>query len=331
MSQTVAYIRVSTEEQIEYSPDAQAKRCRDLAQVRGLGPVIVLADEGWSGTNLARPRMRELIKLIEAGEVTNVIVWRWDRLCRDQGDSAYLVKLFDRCGVKVFSVSDGEINVSSASGKMQVGVHGVFAQYYRDQIVENSRMGQLQAFENGRWLNRAPTGYFMVNGYLEPNEKAPLVQRAFELRASGASYPVIAREIGIEYSTVHHICANRVYLGQTRLGNLWGPGIHAPLVNEEQFNATQRATRPGRRRGKDFLSGKVRCGLCLRVTCVTYNERNQLIYRCKERGQGCSQPGRSANGLYRATMIAFRELRGDADLRLANPLTANRGAACGAL
>lgn len=74
MSQNVAYIRVSTEEQVEYSPDAQAKRCRDLAQIRGLGPVVVMADEGWSGTNLERPKMRELIKLIEAGEVTNLIV-----------------------------------------------------------------------------------------------------------------------------------------------------------------------------------------------------------------------------------------------------------------
>ena len=48
MSQTLAYVRVSTEDQIEFSPDAQAKRCRDLARLRELGPVIVLADEGWS-------------------------------------------------------------------------------------------------------------------------------------------------------------------------------------------------------------------------------------------------------------------------------------------
>jgi DNA invertase Pin-like site-specific DNA recombinase len=34
---TYAYVRVSTEDQVEFSPDAQAKRCRDLARLRDLG------------------------------------------------------------------------------------------------------------------------------------------------------------------------------------------------------------------------------------------------------------------------------------------------------
>ena len=51
MVTTVAYVRVSTEDQVEFSPDAQVKRCRDLARLRDLGPVTVLADEGWSGRN----------------------------------------------------------------------------------------------------------------------------------------------------------------------------------------------------------------------------------------------------------------------------------------
>ncbi len=58
MGQTVAYVRVSTEDQVEFSPDAQAKRCRELARLRDLGSVRVLSDEGWSGKNLDRPAMR---------------------------------------------------------------------------------------------------------------------------------------------------------------------------------------------------------------------------------------------------------------------------------
>ena len=46
MGQTLAYVRVSTEDQVEFSPDAQVKRCRDLARLRDLGPVTVLKDEG---------------------------------------------------------------------------------------------------------------------------------------------------------------------------------------------------------------------------------------------------------------------------------------------
>jgi site-specific DNA recombinase len=328
MSQTLAYVRVSTEDQVEFSPDAQSKRCRDLARLRDLGPVTVLSDEGWSGKSLERPNMRELLRLVESGAVGHLLVWRWDRLSRDQGDFAHLVKLFGKHSVMVHSVNEGDLDLSSASGKMQIGVTGVFAQYYRDQIVENTKMGQRQAAESGRWQNHAPTGYDMVNGYLEPNEMAPLVQRIFSLRAEGASYPVIAAEVGIKYSTVRSICLNRAYLGQVKYSGGWYPGIHAPLVNELQFNAAQRGHTKGKRRSKHLLSGKIRCGLCGRVAGIEYNDRMHAFYRCRNRGQGCKQPARAANGLERAAVLGIRVLADDVDLQSAirHQLTAHRRA-----
>jgi site-specific DNA recombinase len=314
---TYAYVRVSTEDQVEFSPDAQAKRCRDLARLRDLGPVNVLADEGWSGKNLDRPAVQQLLEHVKADQVRDLIIWRWDRLSRDQGDFATLVKLFERHHVKVHSVNEGDLDLASASGRMQIGVHGVFAQYYRDQIVENTRMGQRQAAEQGRWLNRAPTGYDMINGKLVPNEMVPLVRRIFALRAAGASYPVISADVGIEYSTARHISLNRVYLGEVRLGNDWFKGVHAPLVDEATFNAAQRAHTKGQRRSRDVLSGKVRCGLCGKVAGVHYNERGQAIYRCRHRGKGCEQPGRSANGLHRAAVLGLRVMANDTELQQA--------------
>lgn len=314
---TYAYVRVSTEDQVEFSPDAQAKRCRDLARLRELGPVTVLADEGWSGKNLDRPAVQQLLELVRADKVHDLLIWRWDRLSRDQGDFSTLVKLFERHHVKVHSVNEGDLDLASASGRMQIGVHGVFAQYYRDQIVENTRMGQRQAAEQGRWLNRAPTGYDMINGKLVPNEMAPLVRRIFALRASGASYPVISADVGIEYSTARHISLNRVYLGEVRLGDDWFKGVHASLVDEATFNAAQRAHTKGQRRSRDVLSGKVRCGLCGKAAGVHYNERNQAIYRCRHRGKGCEQPGRSANGLHRAAVLALKVLADDGELQAA--------------
>jgi NifU-like protein involved in Fe-S cluster formation len=226
-----------------------------------------------------------------------------------------LVKLFDRHGVKVHSVNEGDLDLASASGRMQIGVHGVFAQYYRDQIVENTRMGQRQAAEQGRWLNRAPTGYDMINGQLVANHMAPLVQRIFSLRAAGASFAVIAADVGIECSTTRHISLNRVYLGEVRLGDDWFPGQHLALVDAAQFDAAHRGHTKGQRRSKDLLSGRVRCGLCGQVAGVHYNNRNQAIYRCRHRGQGCAQSGRSANGLHRAAVLGLHVLASDLDLQ----------------
>jgi site-specific DNA recombinase len=317
MNRTAIYVRVSTDDQTDFSPDAQEKRCRELARLRGLVDVSIFRDEGWSGKNLERPAMREMLALVESGQIANVVVWKWDRLTRDTGDGSLLTKLFVEHGVKLFSVGEGELVMDSAAGRMQIGVHGVFAQFYRDSIIENTKMGQRQAVESGRWINRAPTGYDMVKKYLQPNSDAPLVARVFQLRASGLGYQSIADDVGFTYSTVQHICQNRVYLGQTRLRDEWFPGVHAPLVTLEQFNAAQRSHTPGKRRSKDLLSGKIRCGLCGRVEGVKYNQRKQPIYVCRHRGQGCSQPGRSAHGLRRAARVGISVLGADADLQAA--------------
>ena len=191
VSLSVIYVRVSTEEQVDFSPDAQARRCKDYGRQHDLGPFVVIVDPGFTGSTLERPGMQEMLELVEAGRVAHVIVWRLDRLSRDTGDQSYLVRLFGRQGVRLHSVNDGVIDLDTASGRLHVGFHGVLAQYYREQLVENVQMGMEQAARRGRWLNRAPTGYDMVNGELVPNEVAPLVGRIFALRACGASYPDI--------------------------------------------------------------------------------------------------------------------------------------------
>jgi site-specific DNA recombinase len=163
----------------------------------------------------------------------------------------------------------------------------------------------------------------MVNGELLPNETAPIVQRIFDLPARGLSCAIEA-EVGLCYSTVRQIANNRVYTGMTRLGVAWHQGIHQPLVTQEQFDAAHRGHIKGRRRGRDLLTGRVRCGLCGRVVCLDYNERGQAIYRCKHPGRGCDQPGRSANGLHRAAQLGLRILSADTALQSAIRKELNR-------
>ncbi len=315
-----AQVDYSPEAQVDYSPEAQASRCRQ----HDLGAVTVIPDEGWSGSTLERPGMAQLRSLVEEGKVAHVVVWRLDRLSRDTGDLSVLVKQFEAFGVALHSVNEGRIDLDTAAGKLQVGFHGLLAQYYRHSLIENVRMGQDQAVRKGRWLNRLPTGYDMIDGELVPNETAPIVQRIFKLRARGLSYTAIEAEVGLCYSTVRQIANNRVYTGMTRLGSAWHPGIHQPLVTQEEFDSAHRGHIKGRRRGRDLLSGRVKCGMCGRVVCVDYNERGHAIYRCKYRGRGCDQPGRSANGLHRAAQLGLRLLSNDPQLQTAIRKELNR-------
>ncbi len=59
---TIAYARVSTDDQTDYSPEAQRRRCAEYAKANDLGVVRFLPDEGLSGKNLQRPGIRELIR-----------------------------------------------------------------------------------------------------------------------------------------------------------------------------------------------------------------------------------------------------------------------------
>jgi site-specific DNA recombinase len=303
---TIGYVRVSTEDQVEHSPEAQRHRCAQYAKAHDLGPIQFLSDEGFSGKNLDRPAMQQLIGLIESGEVASLVVWRLDRLSRDVGDQSRLIKLCERYCVVLHSVNEGIVRVDTASGRMQAGIHGVFAQYYREHVVENVRMGQDQAAAKGRWQNRPPTGYDLVNGELQPNPEALIVQRIFRLRAAGKSYGEIEQATGVKYSTVRHICLNPVYAGFVIHRGQRHEGIHQPLVSQQEFEAVQRVNPTGHRQSKDLVAGKVRCGLCGKVICVERNAKGTAIYRCKHRGKGCDLSGRSAPGLHRAAKLGLQ-------------------------
>ena len=308
---TIAYVRVSTDDQVEHSPEAQRRRCAEYAQSKGFDTPRFLSDEGLSGKNLDRPAMQELIALIEADRVTNLIVWRIDRLSRDSGDVNHLLKLFEKHCVCVHSLNEGNVESITASGRFTANLHGLLAQLEREKIVENVTTSMHELIKAGYWLNTPPIGYDLVGNILVANDDAHLVRRAFAARAGGASYPEVAHISGLKYSTARHLLANRVYLGEVRIKDDWFPGKHDSLVTPAEFEAASRGHVPGRRRRSDLLTGRVRCGMCGKLTAIDTNGRGQPIYRCRHRGKGCRIPGRSAAGLHRAARLGIDLLRTD--------------------
>jgi len=311
---TIAYARVSTDDQIEHSPEAQRRRCAEFARSNGLGVPTFLSDEGISGKDLDRPAMRELLDLVRTDQVAHLIVWRLDRLSRDNGDLSTITRLLQEHCVDLHSLNEGEVQIATASGRLQVGMHGVIAQFQREQTIENSKLGSEQAARTGYWINRPPMGYDLLDRVLVPNDDAHIMRRIFKLRAAGMPYAQIEEATGIKYSTVRHACHNRAYLGLTRHGDNWYAGRHEPLVSEADFDTIQRQNVSVGRKSKDLLSGRVTCGNCGRRASIDTNERGQRIYRCWNRGKGCRIPGRSANGLHRAARLGINELRNDDSL-----------------
>lgn len=315
---TVAYARVSTEEQAAegYSVEGQSERLRSYAELHELGEVMVVSDPGWSGKNLDRPGLQQLLSMVEAGHVQNVLVWRLDRLSRNLGDLILLADRFGQSGVALHSFTE-KLDLSSATGRMFYNILGSFAQFYREQLSENVRMGMRQAAREGKWTNRPKFGYDLVQGELVPNDDVPLVREVFRLRATGASYTEIARQTGIHYSTARSIIHSRIYLGEVALGGEWYPGRHEPIITPEAFAAARKTDVPGMRyRSKHPLAGHVRCGICGRVETIHQGGYGTL-FRCKHRGTGCKQPARSTKGLERALVLGLRLIGHDEELQAA--------------
>jgi site-specific DNA recombinase len=142
----VAYCRVSTEEQAAegFSIDGQADKLRTYAKLHDLGPVTVIQDPGRSGKDLDRPGLQQVLAMVEQGHVTNVLVWRLDRLSRNLGDLILLAEALGKHGVGLHSFTE-KLDLSSATGRMFYNILGAFAQFYREQLAENVRLGMHQA------------------------------------------------------------------------------------------------------------------------------------------------------------------------------------------
>ena len=297
--------------------------CRIRRRLRAW-PVTIIADPGLSGKNLERPGLQQLLHMVDEGHVANVISWRLDWLSRNLGDLIMLADRFGQANVALHSFTE-KIDLSSATGRMFYNILGSFAQFYREQLAENVRMGMQQAVRQGKWVNRPKTGYDLIDGELVPNEMAPVVRRIFAMRGEGASQGKIAEATGVKYSSVLSILGSRIYLGEVQMNGEWFPGHHEAIVTPEAFAAAHRGRVKGRVRGTDLLSGRVRCGLCQRLMALDQNGDGRKLYRCHHRGQGCRQPRRMSVGLHRATVLGLRLIGDDVELQAAIRRELERG------
>jgi len=313
---TLAYCRVSTEEQAEegFSIEGQTDKLRAYATLHDLGEITVIADPGISGKNMLRPGLQQLLAAVEAGHVSHIIVWKVDRLCRNLRDQMELRDKFEQHGVTLHSVSE-TLDLTTPAGRWFFSIMGGQAEYYREALAENVRMGHDRAVKEGRWINRPKTGYDLVSGLLVPNAEATLVVECFRLRGEGHSYRTIEEQTGIKYSTVKSILDSRIYRGEVLHHKEWHPGKHDPLVSEEEWLAAHRGAAKGVRRSHDPLSGRVVCGLCLHRMVVAQNGKGSLTYKCRHRGVSCAQPSRSNFGLARAAVMGLRLVGHDESLR----------------
>ena len=114
---TILYGRLSQEDEragesnsIQHQRDLLEKYARD----KGFENTLFLADDGYSGTNFERPSWKKIVEMIEAGEVSTLIVKDASRLGREYLQVGYYMEIyFPQKNVRFIAVNDG---VDSTAG-----------------------------------------------------------------------------------------------------------------------------------------------------------------------------------------------------------------------
>lgn len=252
------YIRVSSQEQADegYSIGEQTERLKKYAEAMSWNVYKIYVDPGYSGGNMDRPGLNEMIKDVEAGEIDTVVVYKLDRLSRSQFDTLYLIeKVFLANNTDFISMTEN-FSTNTPLGRAMIGFLAVFAQLEKDKINERTLMGKEARAKEGKWGGGSsePIGYdydpatdtLNVNEY----EKMQILE-AIDLFLKGVPLRTICRVFtakGYVYQgrskkthdwdpqRLKYVFANRVYLGYISHKGEWYKGDHEPIIDEATFN-----------------------------------------------------------------------------------------------
>lgn len=261
------YTRKSTEEGLEQafnSLDAQREACAAyiLSQAHeGWEPVRELYDDGgWSGGNMDRPALKQLLQDVQAGRVDIIVVYKVDRLTRSLADFARIVDILDKAGASFVSVTQA-FNTTNSMGRLTLNVLLSFAQFEREVTGERIRDKIAASKKKGMWMGGpVPLGYRLDDRRLviEPDEAAT-VRTIFEryvalrsirglvdeLRALGFRTKVRQTRSGPIGGTYFGrgplavMLRNPIYLGKVRHRDALYEGQHVAIIEEALWNEAQ--------------------------------------------------------------------------------------------
>lgn len=184
MARTFAYCRVSTADQ---TTDNQV---REIAAAGFAVEPKRVVEEMVSGSVAAMERkgFARLIDRVESGDV--LIVTKLDRLGRNAMDVRATVERLAAEGVRVHCLALGGVDLTSAAGKMTMGVLSAVAEFERDLLIERTQSGLSRAKAEGKALGR-------------PSALSKDQQEAVrEQRAAGVSLGALAKEYGVSRAAI---------------------------------------------------------------------------------------------------------------------------------
>ena len=292
------YPRVSGHEQEDnYSIPEQIDRMKKYCESRDWMVYKIYTDSAYSGSNMNRPGLQDMIKDVENGNLDMILVYKLDRLSRSQKDTLYLIEdVFDKHNVAFTSMTEN-FDTSTPFGKAILGVLAVFAQLEREKIKERTMDGKDARAKEGKWHGSkwVPIGYNYIDGLLYPNEYEVMqIKEIAELFLKHTPLKTIARIVTgkgyrhkygeWEAKTIRRVLSNPVNIGMIKNRDKWYKGLHDPILDQETFDAIQKLMEKRRKEygaakpHQSLLGGILYCKNCGgRYARQNYNGRHYYI------------------------------------------------------
>lgn len=334
------YTRKSSEEGLEQSFNslhAQREACEAFVVSQRHEGWQVLSkhydDGGFSGGNMERPALTDLLTDISQGRVDTVVVYKVDRLTRSLSDFAKIIERFDQNSVSFVSVTQ-QFNTTSSMGRLTLNVLLSFAQFEREVTGERIRDKIAASKRKGMWMGgNVPLGYDLKNRQLLVNESEAKIVRAIfnaylrlgcvsKLKSHLEGKSVLGKS-GASFSrgALYHLLRNRLYIGEIPHKGQAHQGRHPAIVSRKTWDAVDaklQSNIQGKKRlraGGASLAGLIFDEHGNRFT-PTHSTKGGKRYRYYT-SQGAIRDDRHsptvrripANGLEQAILDRFQELR----------------------
>lgn len=303
MIRIAGYVRVSSREQaiFGYSLDEQQRKISEYVEVyyeKGKFVYTLYREEGESAKTLKRPKIIEIMSLIENSQLDVLIINNLDRLTRNVVDMQVLLELFEAHSIELVSLKE-KIDTKSVQGRFFISMIALIAQWEKDTIADRAMRGKYESARQGNYSKgKIPFGYEMNR---EKGKKlvikerdAATVRRIFNSIAGGTHTPyTLAEELRAEDPEGkkwrdHHVLEvvqNPIYYGPFKMNDVIVENHTTPIISKETWKkANENATGFIMRRFKYLFKDKIRCSdcdeLCQQTCTIKKSGRVYLYYYC---------------------------------------------------
>lgn len=276
------YTRKSSEEGLELefnSLQAQREACEAYIKSQKHENWQLLSTEyndgGYSGGNINRPALKQLLSDIEADKVDIIVVYKIDRLTRSLMDFSKIVEILDKHNASFVSITQ-HFNTTTSMGRLTLNMLLSFAQFEREVTGERIRDKITASKKKGMWMGgKPPLGYIRKEKKIYPDEENTykikiIFEKYIELRSTIKLKEYLLdnrissqNNKALSIGNLDRILKNKAYIGLVGHKGVWYKGEHNGIISEELYNKAQEIMESNRNIHnkyevqKSLLSGKI--------------------------------------------------------------------------